>query len=356
MAGVLTGEFAGEWWLPGDPDQKWGGFLRLGDGEQPRLHIAGLISDLQRRLGTVVVEHPAIQGITADGKAVTLVGAVEAGGQMALFHQISGDTIVTAPRAYVGDHFDREEDARFRRLALRLTYLDSWLPPPLIDRYIDFDGRGRMRRSTITLLPPRSITVRLPFGKLELGHDSAASGDLRTEAKFTQRASIVATTERKQPLDWWLTTVIRPLRYLLSISTELPISVEEIRLRPFVTKTDGEVEVVWSNDRSSDARDELHHGQMLVWAGDIIPRIEPAFRDWFAAVSDLEDVFNQFFATYNTSRSFVETRFTMTASSAEAYHRVRIGGTVRLARSISSVSPRPGAVSMRGISRGSMSG
>ncbi len=285
------------------------------------------MSDLQRRLGIVVVEHPAIHGITASGKEVTLVAAVEAGGQMNLFTEITGDTIITAPRVYVGAHFDREETARFRRLDLRLTYLDSWMPPPLIDRQTGFSRGGHLRRSVLTYVAPRPVKAKMPFGVLTFGHDFGAAGDLRRDARFTQAASIVATTDRQQPLEWWLATVVKPMRYLVSLSTELPVAVEEIHLRPWAIKQEREVEVVWTNDRPSDSRRDLNQAQMLLWYGDLASRFESVMHGWFNAVVELEDILDQFIATLNSSRSFVETRFTMTVSAAEAYHRQRIGGT-----------------------------
>lgn len=323
---VLEGRFAGRWWLPEDPDRSWGGFLTLAPNEPPTLHIAAAVSDIQRRLGAVVVEHPSIVGITADGKAVTLVAAAEAGGQMNLFAPEAGDTIITAPRAYIGDHFRRESDARFRRLILKVSRLDSWFPPRPIDRQIETRGR-RLARSVLTYEPAPDVVVDLGFAKLEFGHDFAARGNLRTEATLTQSATVVATTNRKQPLDWWLRNVVKPLRYLLTLSTELPTAVTNIRLSPWAKAEGRTVEVVWDEDLPADDRGELHQAQMLVWFGDLIDRFEPALQSWARSVDQLEEVLDQFFATFHPSRSFVETRFTMTVSAAEAYHRRRIGGT-----------------------------
>ncbi|MEP7158739.1 MAG: HEPN domain-containing protein [Chloroflexota bacterium] len=284
------------------------------------------MSDLQHRLGSLVVEHPVILGMTADGKAVSLVGAIETGGQMNLFAPEAGDTIITAPHAYIGGHFRREADAKFRRMALKISLLDSWFPPPLIDRRTDL-WHGKLRRSVLAFEPAQNVGAKMPFGTLTFGHDFEATGNLRTEAHLTQSAALVATTDRQQPLEWWLTTVVKPLRFLLSISTELPISVETIRLRPWITKTDGEVEVIWANDLPAQDRPELHQAQMLLGYEDLAGRFEQALRAWFIAVEELEEILDQFFATYHTARSFVETRFTMTVSAAEAYHRERIGGT-----------------------------
>jgi hypothetical protein len=323
---MLTGEFSGEWWLPSEPSRRLGGFLRLEAGQQPRLHLAGQLSDLELRFGSRAVEHPAILGITALGKPVTIVRAIESGGQTNLFAPGSGDTIVTAPRVYVGDHFRREDAAMFRRMDLRLGQLDTWFPPPLIRQEIE-TRRGRLEQVVLTLRAGRPVRTRMAFGRLTFGHAANATGNRRTEAWLGQSASIVATTDRRQPLTWWLATVVKPLRYLLSISTELPILVETLRLRPWTTKTDDEVEVVWANEVPTVEHRDLHPSEMLLWYGDLEGRFETALRHWFSAVDDLAPVLDQFFATYNTARSFVETRFTMTVGAAEAYHRERIGGT-----------------------------
>jgi hypothetical protein len=307
---MLSGEFAGQWWLPSDPDKTWGGFLHLADGEQPRLHVAGLVTEFRKRLGAVV-EHPVIHGITADGKAVTLFGGTETGGQMQLFSEVVGETIITAPRAYVGSHFASESAAGFRRLAVKLTYLDSWFPAPLIDRQMELSKSGQLRRGVLTFEPGRGTQVKLPFGAMDFGHDFSATGDLRSDAHFTQTASVVATTDRRQNLEWWLKSAVKPLRHLLSLSTELPVWVEQIRLRPWVTKVDDEVEVVWANDRSPDVRSNPHQAEMLFWYGDLANRFGEALNDWFAAIGEIEEVVDQFVGTFNTSRSFAQTRFTI---------------------------------------------
>ena len=147
-----------------------------------------------------------------------------------------GDTIVTAPYAYIGNHFDSETKAKFRRMSLRLTYLDAWFPAPWIDREIELDSKRRLRRGVLTFEPGKDATVKLPFGSLTFDHDFSASGDQRRDARFAQSAWVYASTGRQQPLAWWQTTVIQPLRHLISLSTELPVWVEEIRLRPWVTK------------------------------------------------------------------------------------------------------------------------
>jgi hypothetical protein len=325
MQTVLTGELSGEWWLPNDPDRRLGGFLRLEPGQQPELRLAGRLSSVDLRLSSRVIEHPAVLGMTALGKAITLVRSVESG-QTQLFGAGVGDTVLTAPRAYVGGHFRREADAMFRRMDLRLSNLDAWFPPSLIDMEL-IAPRGRLKRSTLTLEPARNVVVHVEPCVLTFGHGFATTGNRRTEAGFTQNASIVATTDRVQPLAWWLSRVVKPLRYLLAISTERQTNVESLRLRRWATKPSAEVEVVWANDAGPDDRVEVHQSEMLLWYGDLADRFEPALHGWFASVATLEPIFDQYFATLNTSRSYAETRFTMVVGAAEAYHRERVGGT-----------------------------
>lgn len=325
IAHMLSGDFSGLWWLPDDPEKTWGGFLHLAEGQRPQLHVAGLMTGLTKRFAAIT-EHPVIHGVTASGKLVTLFGGTETGGQMQLFSEVIGETIVTAPRAYIGNHFASEASAGFRRMSLRLTYLDAWFPAPWIDRKIEYDSKQRLRRGVLTFEPGKGATVKLPFGSLTFDHNFSASGDQRRDAHFAQTAWIFAATDRRQPLQWWETTVVKPLRHLISLSTELPAWVEEIRLRPWVTKTDDEVEVVWANDRTLEAREDPHHAQMLLWYGDVADRLGEALTNWFAVVEAIPQVLDQFFGTFNSTRSFAQTRFTMTASAAEAYHRERIGG------------------------------
>jgi hypothetical protein len=79
----------------------------LADGQRLQLHVAGVMTEFTKRLAAHI-EHPVIRGVTADGKLVTLFGGTETGGQMQLFSETVGETIVTAPRAYIGNHFDTQ--------------------------------------------------------------------------------------------------------------------------------------------------------------------------------------------------------------------------------------------------------
>lgn len=330
---MLTGEFAGRWWTPDAPRKKFGGVLKLVPGEQPKLHVMGVMSDLQRRLGSVAVEHPVVLGMTALGKPVTLLSAYESGGEMNLFVPGAGDTVITAPLAYIGGHYRRGEDATFRSIVMDLSSLSSWFPPPAIRRKLDAPG-GHLAKAVLTYKPEPQVDVDLPFGSLAFGHEFRSSGNLRTDARFAQSANVVATTRRKRPVDWWLKAVVKPLRHLLSLATEQPVEVESLRLRPRASSNGGEVEVVWANEVLRRSRRELHPHEMLFWYGDLEARFAAAMEDWFAAVEKLEDIFDQYFATLNTSRSYVETRFLMIVQAAEAYHRERIGGTRSLVRRV----------------------
>lgn len=51
----------------------------------------------------------------------------------------------------------------FRRMSLRLTYLDAWFPAPLIDRKIELDSKRRLRRGVLTFEPGKGATVKLPL-------------------------------------------------------------------------------------------------------------------------------------------------------------------------------------------------
>jgi hypothetical protein len=144
----------------------------------------------------------------------------------------------------------------------------------------------------------------------------------RTAAQFQQSTRVVASCPRRQPLTWWLTTVVRPLRFLLSLATEDPTFVERIRLRRR-PGTDDDVEVVWANDLGS-GQPERARNQLLFWQSDVGDRFESAMVDWFSAVAAVGHVLSQYVATLNTQRSYAETRFVMTAQAAEAYHRERL--------------------------------
>jgi len=112
----------------------------------------------------------------------------------------------------------------------------------------------------------------------------------------------VAATRLRQPLEWWLNSVVKPLRYLISASTERPVLVEEIRLQPWATKDGDEVEIVWANIRSEKAEGESDPRQMLASFDDIGPKGAPSLSRWFTAVADLGSILDTFFASFDEAR------------------------------------------------------
>ena len=321
---MLTGDFAGQWWVPGTR-RRLGGTLRLESGRHPTLHLMARLTKQPSPFTTAVVRHPVILGITALGQPVTLVDADEVGGNAHWLEPKIGDTVLRAARAYVGANYRDEGSATFRSLTLDLTRLSDWLPPPRIERDLKLSA-GRLQRATLTFQPAADISVRMPFGSLTFGFDFSTSGDLRTAAQFQQSTRVVATCARRQSLAWWLTTVVRPLRFLLSLATEDPTFVEGIKLRRRPVADDDDVEVVWANDLGS-GQPERDRNQLLFWQMDLADRFESAIADWFGAVAAVGHVLSQYVATLNTQRSYAETRFVMTAQAAEAYQRERLASS-----------------------------
>jgi hypothetical protein len=323
---VLSGEFHGEWWTPSDPKRRYGGTLTLVSGEQPQLRVVGVMTkDLQRRLGSLVVRHPVLHGRLASGREVTLVDAYESGGEMNLMSPESGDTIITAPRAYVGALLGGDLDPSFTRAEARLSWLDDWYPPPAIEWHRQrHDG---LVDETLRLIAIPPIEVQLPFGALTLEHRTSSIGQGRSEAGFAQHTWVVANAPAGRDIAWWLSSFVKPVRHLLSLATERPTDVVSLFVRqPDADERDA-IEVVWTSDLARSVQTEpLHIADVLFWCLDLRPRLETALASWFGASAKLESVFDLFFATFNTARSYISTRFLMTAQSAEGYHRGEIGG------------------------------
>lgn len=321
---MLSGDFAGQWWLPGTR-RRLGGILRLETGRHPTLHLMAPLTSLESPFAAAVIRHPVILGITALGQPVTLVDADEVGGNAHWLEPKIGDTVLRAARAYVGANYRDELSATFSSLTLDLSRLSDWLPPPRIERDLKWSS-GKLQRATLTFEPAADISFRMPFGSLTFGFEFSTSGDLRTAAQIQQSTRVVASCPRRQPLAWWLTTVVRPLRFLLSLATEDPTFVERIRLRRRPGNDDDDVEVVWANDFGS-GQPEGARNQLLFWQSDVGDRFESAMADWFSAVAAVGHVLSQYVATLNTQRSYAETRFVMTAQAAEAYQRERLASS-----------------------------
>src|SRR5258708_2109721 len=162
----------GAWWLPEQPDVKFGGELRIDQHSAPRLDLEHVIAD-----GDPDRSYPIVLGTTSKGEPVTLESAQQFGSSSVFSNRI-GETIkrevLLADWAYLGAHFPDSDARRFDDARVELTDLLVWAGQSGLHEQLAHEPDLTV---SVTLPPP--LVADVPGGHLTLNHGWATYGDLR---------------------------------------------------------------------------------------------------------------------------------------------------------------------------------
>ena len=115
-------EYEGIWWLPDKPEKQISGTLRFTPNEGAILELIGSFKDTKD-----ILKPEIILGIS-NGKKITLHKCFETFGTKS---NVSFPGLLTssfyANEIFVGAHFQKSEDIKFRELSIRYSYLDEWV-------------------------------------------------------------------------------------------------------------------------------------------------------------------------------------------------------------------------------------
>lgn len=326
---MLTGRFTGRWWLPTTPARKRTGTLVLDWNARPFVELVGPLDnasvvDMAGRILGTRMAYPVVHGRTTDRRDITLRGVSVAVREMNLEDVESAAIELTAQTAFIGGRMRDPSRVRFRRMDLKLGRLTDWSRFPSIEQRLDPTRRAWSMELRDRWLPP--VVANLPEGTLTVGLDQRSTGDLHRTAALERSASMFIIRREDLSVDEWIDVYVRPLRYLLTLATGLPISIDRMELSPG-PRGRNRVEVVWMREpQPVDPDRMLAPDEVLFSLPSIEARLSDALTRWFTGFQDLKAVFDLVFSTRYASRMYEENRFLNLVQALEAYHRIRIGG------------------------------
>lgn len=115
--------YKGKWWLHDKPQKQISGTLRFTPVEGAVLDLIGSFKDLQDM--NKMLETEIILGVSSDGRNITLHNCFETESNFSS----SGLLISSfyANEVFVGVHFQRPKDIKFKSLSIHYSYLDEWV-------------------------------------------------------------------------------------------------------------------------------------------------------------------------------------------------------------------------------------
>lgn len=323
---MLTGSFAGAWWLPDQPDRRVAGTLEVG-WDLLRLDLIGSFLDPPQ--WSQVQRHPVILGTTTDGKRVTLHENVVAAISFNLAAYGLPAVAIRPTVAFVGGHLAEPSAAKFKGITLDLERFTDWLQPRPMNVEVE-DGRSTdgqpVRRAHVSYESPPVEEQQLTDTTLKIGMSWGVKGDRTSETVIWQRASLDATHSDGLTSDEWHEALVGPLRNLLSLATERPITVERLELRESADPTEGGgLEVVGPRAAPRPDPPRMLLPPEMVFGLHELPA--EGLARWITLSRELGDALNLFFGVRYAPGMYVENEFLNLAQGVEVYHRRRHGGT-----------------------------
>ncbi len=184
-------EYRGMWWLPQFPKKKTSGTLTFTPERGAILDLDGSLADggLARR---DLEEFDIVLGISLDNKDITLVRCFVVRWSVSLPPRIVPPpqrSSLYVSEVFVGVHFNKLDDIKFKRVSVRYSYLDEWVGVSGFD--IEYTDRGVNVK--YEQKSPIESWINADY-KLSIGfaYEGPTSTFVQKEALFERRLPVMA--------------------------------------------------------------------------------------------------------------------------------------------------------------------
>lgn len=315
-------EAKGFWWLPETPRKKISGNISYSPGQPIHLELMGALNQTKKYQipPHELIDHPIIQGVLTDGRSVTLQKCLQTQSRTNLIG--ISTTRFISHLAFVGVHFDSNEQVKFNGVSLCFKYLDEWFCK------IAFNSQNTESGSlVVTYKRPSPIKTLVTDFHIDfecLGPNE--SYNPRTHVNISQEARINIWSETERDIDEFF-PILRLIQYFLTLAMTEPT---------FVTKAKGQTEAAkqevpdhvfylpvdiyfpaagWRAEQSN-----LYSHEMLFTLPAIEERLENILNNWVRKAEIIRPMYDLYFsAIYNPT--YPEFEFLSLAQAIETYHR-----------------------------------
>lgn len=312
-------EYEGIWWLPADPKKQISGTLKFNPYKGATLDLIGSFKDAR---GIKDLSAPEIiLGISSNGKKITLYRCYETKSSLSVpgLH-ISSYYIDTI---FMGVHFQKVEDIRFRNLSIHYSNLDEW--SNISGFNIEFtDGMH------IDYKPPKSVQATIN-DDLKIFIDVSVTyptmSVVQKEATIKQETYIRIEPSKEKTLKECL-KIMQHIQNFLSLGVMEPVHPLIIKGETEANKTQIEkndyyppVNIFYALSYPPDISKTILPFDMLFTFRDINNQFERYLKNWFEKVELLEPVYNLYFGTLYNPHMYVEQHFLSLTEALEIFHR-----------------------------------
>lgn len=327
-------ERAGIWWLPSEPQRQLAGTLQYSPEGHAVLELvgtfgghpfAGLVRALSMR-APGAVRYETIHGMTVDGKAVTLLRAVQRDSQINM-PGLSRESYL-AVWTLVGTHCGSHDEEAFQSAAFRVEGLDAWLARQPFEE----DGLEDPRRLVVTCTVMDDLSFSRPasleaevFARMSLHTD----GEHLTRFGARVQNVLEIRPDRPRSLQWHIDQVER-LSRLVELCTGTHLPLRSIRLYGHERELEGGMMVPQEVDlllfRNEPAGATGAKERPIFTGPELLAANPDAIESWFQAEEMLQPVLDLFFTVVASRKLYSDVAFLLMVQAWEVHHRLTSPG------------------------------
>jgi len=272
-----------------------------------------------------------ILGITSNGKSVTLKEChlISSKGEIIRGYKISTFVISVI---FIGAHFSKPEDIRFKSLSINYSYLEEWIGKRLFESQTIHE-EGKFKEHHLKYIRPEPIKIETEYLSIQLIYRFGYSVSSYKIPEINSKAFVRIESKAELPFEEWF-SIIYHIRNFLSLAMTstgevvYPLIIEGESERVIEMMTDagpifapvkiipcfGEL-IVLPKDR------EIQYWDILFGFNAISRQSEIYFQNWFSKSELLKPIYDLFFSTLYDPQMYITNQFLNLVQAIESYHR-----------------------------------
>jgi len=310
------------WWLPESPEKQVSGSLTFSPDGGATVDLMGFLAKPVRERAR---KFEVVLGVSSDGKDITLLDCLEFKGSLTSKLQTSS---LYVSRSFVGTHFIKADDVKFKKVSVRYTYLDEWVGISGFDIDILSDVISVKYRQ------PRPIETNIN-GDYKLSIGFAYSGPTVTylvqkEASMKQRTWITIESSQERCLDEYL-DIIHRLQDFLTLAISEPVYPLELEGETESSKMELDGHTIYEPVKVCYRQSTVPAKEagplqldMLFNFKDFFDRFSSLISRWFSSFEELQSAMDLYFGSLYNPRTYLEHKFLSIVQALESYHRLKV--------------------------------
>ncbi len=310
--------FEGKWWIPDNSEKECCGTLTFTQAEGANLNLIDSLAGMENLAKPI--HYDIILGFTPEGKKVTLYNCF---GKTQISSGFQTDSYL-ANIVYVGAHFQKAEDIKFKSLSIKYSHLDEWAgisgfdiqdilkdgqttikykqPSPL--EAITKDGR-KIILSTQSILRQQTIDQR----------EASITQETWVRRESPEQSSYTDCFDDMYHIQNFLSlTMMQPV-HPLSIEGQTESNVETVSGKSYYPP----VSILYKSIDSSIVPKSIPSFNMLFTLKQL--DFKTLIPKWFEKRELLQPVCDLYFGTFYNPRMYLQQKFLSLVQALESYHR-----------------------------------